>query len=112
MERKSRFIAAISLLIVFAVFLIYCTQNPKEYPKKMQAAYKLCKVRSGPGHEFDLVGWLRQGETVVVLGVAEDENNQTWYKINTKSFANLPNNSDITECYIRSDLLTDCDDTE
>ena len=107
MERKSRFIAAISLLIVFAVFLIYCIQNQKEYPKKMQAAYKSCKVRSGPGHEFDLVASIDQYTVVIVLGMTEDAEHQTWYRLDKKTF---PKDIEAEECYIRSDLLTDCDD--
>ncbi|MBD5486347.1 MAG: SH3 domain-containing protein [Lachnospiraceae bacterium] len=107
MEWKSRFIATLSLLIVFAAFLICCIQNQKEYPKKMQVAFESCKVRSGPGTTFELVTRVDQGELVIVLGIAEDTECQTWYLLDKKT---LPKDIEAEECYIRSDLLTNYDD--
>lgn len=107
MEWKSRFIATLSLLIVFAAFIICCVQNQKEYPKKMQVVYESCKVRSGPGTMFELVTRVDQGELVIVLGMTEDAEHQTWYRLDKKT---LPKDIEAEECYIRSDLLTDCDD--
>lgn len=106
MEWKSRLIAAISLLIIFAAFWICCLQNQKEYPKKMQVMYELCKVRSGPGTAFDLVTRVDQGELVIVLGTAEDTEHQIWYRLDKKT---LRGDIEAEECYILSDLLTDYD---
>lgn len=106
MEKKSRYISAAALFIIFGIFLIINICAPKEYPKTMHVAVNACKVRNGAGVEFELVGKLRQGEIVIVLDVAEDQNNQTWYKIDSKS---LPKDErswiSAEEYYVRSDLL-------
>ena len=106
MEKKSRYISAAALFIIFGIFLIIIICAPKEYPKTMHVAVNACKVRNGAGVEFELVGKLRQGEIVIVLDVAEDQNNQTWYKIDSKS---LPKDErswiSAEEYYVRSDLL-------
>lgn len=105
MEKKSRYIAAAALLVVFSIFLLFTLRSSTGYPQTMRVAVMACKVRSGAGVEFDLVGWLTEDETVTVLGVAEDKNNQTWYKIDKRCIADSPNAADADECYVRSDLL-------
>lgn len=105
MERKSRYIAAASLLLIFSVFLVFNLRNSGEYPQRMHVAAMSCKVRSGPGQEFGVFAMVKQHETVIVLGIAEDTESRTWYKIDAKSLENLPQDYDTPECYIRSDLL-------
>lgn len=105
LEKKSRYIAAAALLVVFSIFLLGTFCSSTGYPQTMHVAVMACKVRSGAGTEFDLVGWLTEDETVTVLGVAEDKNNQTWYKIDKKCIADSPEAAEAEECYVRSDLL-------
>ncbi|MDE6845211.1 MAG: SH3 domain-containing protein [Lachnospiraceae bacterium] len=104
METRSRYLSTAALLIVFGIFLIYNLCFPKEYPQTMHVVVAACKVRAGAGHEFDIVGVLPQGETVTVLGIAEDDEHYTWYKIDPRR---LPEDKiiDSEEYYIRSDLL-------
>lgn len=109
MQRSSRYIAAASLLAIFAIFLIYIFQISEEYPQKMQAAAQLCKVRSGPGYEFDVVATLSQDEVVIVLGMVETEEHLTWYRIDQKT---LRHSVSSKEYYVRSDLLTLYGDTQ
>ena len=106
MEKKSRYISAAVLLIVFGIFLIFIICAPKEYPQTMHAAVMACKVRNGAGVEYDCVGFLQKGDVVIVLGVAEDQNNQIWYKIDPKSVQKDERAwESAEEYYIRSDLL-------
>lgn len=105
LEKKSRYISAATLLVMFGIFLLVTFCSSTGYPQTMRVAVMGCKVRSGAGTEFDLVGWLTQDETVIVLGVAEDKNNQTWYKIDKKCIADSSEAANAEECYVRSDLL-------
>ena len=105
MARRPRYIATAAFLLIFAIFLIFNLRNSGEYPQTMFVAAMACKVRSGPGHEFDVVAMVSQHEKVIVLGMAEDENHRTWYQIDAKSLTNLSQDADTRECYIRSDLL-------
>lgn len=105
MKRKTGYLAG-GIFIVALVCILWAVvgQDTADFPQKMHAGDYICKVRSGAGESFDIVGMLAQEETVTVLELVEGENGQTWYKIDKDS---LPKDMDITvaECYIRSDLL-------
>lgn len=103
MSRSSRYATAAALFILLGIFLIYALHASGPYPQKMKAFAALCKVRSGPGHEFDVVATLSQGEVVIVLGMVENEEHQTWYRIDRET---LRQSIESEEYYVRSDLLT------
>lgn len=104
---KKRIGCLAGLLALLAAVIVPWAVNRQgtgTYPETLEAANHVCRIRAGAGQEFDVVGLLAQGDTVVALEMKEGSDGQTWYKLDR---ASLPADLDpaVEECYIRSDLL-------
>ena len=107
---KKRICQAAGLLSASVLMMspVLFNRNAADYPypktTTTYASIRACKVRNGPGVEFDLVAWLEAGQTVIVIELVENERGETWYRIEPHSLSEGEKVS-ADECYIRSDLL-------
>lgn len=106
MKKKTGYLAgAVAVVLVIAVvILVMHGRSAGDFPQTMYVAENICKIRAGAGQEYEVVGLLAKGESVVAWEMKEAKDGQTWYKLDT---ASLAEELDLAgkECYIRSDLL-------
>lgn len=80
------------------------TQNPSKTQKgtTLTIIDSGVRVRSAPGLEGVVLGFLAKGELVTVIGSATSPDGKTWYKI--RGYVNAGRQKKLTEGYVRSDF--------